>query len=277
MAATHWPLETLWQAVEPGLPGFTVEVVPEIDSTNAELMRRAHAGRLDPVLLVAEHQSAGRGRLGRQWLDRPAADGQPGSLMFSLGLTLSPRDWSGLSLAVGLSLADSLHPDIAIKWPNDLWWRDRKLAGILVETLNWGGQAKRPEDSSAAQPSRYVVVGVGMNIDCPPTDGLATQPVGLTALIDGITAPQALTRVAAPLVVALHQFEQRSFVPLRDAFNARDALRQVAVTLSDGTQGVAQGVDASGALLVQSTQGLQRVTSAEVSVRPLAPPSPHLL
>jgi len=74
------------------LPGFAVEVLAQIDSTNSELMRRARAGRLEPVLLVAEQQTAGRGRLGRQWFSEQA-------LTFSIGMPLSPQDWSGLSLA----------------------------------------------------------------------------------------------------------------------------------------------------------------------------------
>ncbi|MGZ7242464.1 biotin--[acetyl-CoA-carboxylase] ligase, partial [Streptococcus pyogenes] len=77
---------------------------PEVDSTNSELMRRARAGHVDPVLLVAEQQSAGRGRMGRSWASR-AGD----SLTFSLGLPLQPADWSGLSLAVGVAVAESLH------------------------------------------------------------------------------------------------------------------------------------------------------------------------
>ncbi len=265
MTATRWPCEAVWQAIEPGLPGFTVEVLPSIDSTNAELMRRARSGRLDPVLLVAEHQSAGRGRLGRPWVDRPGAAGQPGSLMFSLGLTLSPQDWSGLSLAIGLSLADSLHPDIVLKWPNDLYWHDRKLAGVLVETLNWG--------SDGASSARYAVIGVGLNIDCPPATGLATTPVGLTELQPDATAAQSLARLAAPLVQALRHFEQRGFAPLCQAFNARDALAQVAVSLSDGTHGVALGVDDSGALRVHTDAGPRRVTSSEISIRPMAAPA----
>jgi len=259
MTATRWPCESVWQAIEPSLPGFTVEVVAEIDSTNAELMRRARGGCTDPILLIAEHQSAGRGRLGRQWLDGRDAAGRPGSLMFSLGLTLCPKDWSGLSLAVGLSLADSLHPDITLKWPNDLYWRDRKLAGILIETVNWGGDA--------AQSGRFAVLGVGLNITCPAPAGLATPPAGLSELLSGVDAAQALARCAAPLVHALQQFEQNGFAPLRGAFNARDALTKVAVNLSDGTHGVALGVDGTGALRVQTEQGLQRVTSAQVSVR----------
>ena len=77
--------EAIWQAVVPTLPGFTVEVVPQIDSTNTELMRRARSAPLEPVLLVAEQQTAGRGRLGRGWHSQA---GQ--SLTFSLGLMLAP-------------------------------------------------------------------------------------------------------------------------------------------------------------------------------------------
>lgn len=269
MTATRWPCDAIRQEITPDLPGIEIEVVAEIDSTNAELMRRARAGRLDPMLLIAEHQLAGRGRMGRQWTDHPDAAGRPGCLMFSLGVMLSPQDWSGLSLAVGLSLAESLHPEIALKWPNDLWWHDRKLAGVLVETVSWGGDASRH--------SRYTVIGAGINIATPESDGLATAPAGLCELAKGVHAAQALQRVAAPLVRALRQFEQHGFAPLRAAFNARDALTEVAVTLSDGQHGTAHGVDASGALLVQTAHGMQRVTSAEVSVRPLASPGADLV
>jgi BirA family biotin operon repressor/biotin-[acetyl-CoA-carboxylase] ligase len=155
-------------------------------------------------------------------------------------------------------VAQSLHPDIRLKWPNDLWWHDRKLAGILIETANWG------EDSA----SRYVVMGIGLNIRTPAAEGLSTAPVGLAELLPGVDAAQALARMAAPLVLAVQAFEARGFAPFQAKFNAIDALAQLPVTLSDGMQGVAQGVDASGALLVATPQGVQRVTSAEVSVRP---------
>ena len=82
----RWPAEAIWQAVEPQLPGFTIEIVPSIDSTNTELMRRAREGRQEPILLVAEQQTAGRGRLGRPWRSEVGD-----SLMFSLGLPLAPR------------------------------------------------------------------------------------------------------------------------------------------------------------------------------------------
>ena len=254
----RWPAEAIWQAVAPVLPGFTVEVLPEVDSTNSELMRRARAGRLEPVLLVAEQQTAGRGRMGRQWHSGAAPRGSaPKALTFSLGLNLAPADWSGLSLAVGLSVAQSLHPDIRLKWPNDLWWHDRKLAGILIETVNWG----------EASASRYVVIGVGINLQTPDAAGLSTAPVGLHELLPEVDAAQALLRMAAPLVQSVQHFEAHGFAPFQKAFNTRDALAQLPVMLSDGLQGVAQGVDATGALRVASAQALQRITSSEVSLR----------
>ncbi len=249
----HWPAEAIWEAVVTDLPGFSVEVLTQIDSSNSELMRRARAGQHDPVLLVAEQQSAGRGRMGRQWF---SGEGGISSLSFSLGLPLKPQDWSGLSLAVGLSIARSLHPDLRLKWPNDLWWRGRKLAGILIETASLGD-------------SRYLVVGVGINIAQPQATGLATPPAWLQEVLPGIDAAQALQRVAAPLVQAIQTFEQKGFQPFQAAFNECDALSATAVTLSDGTTGIAQGVDGNGSLRVQTAQGLKLISSSEVSVRAL--------
>ncbi|WP_021026749.1 hypothetical protein, partial [Comamonas sp. B-9] len=103
----RWPAEAIWEAVEPQLPGFTIEVLPSIDSTNTELMRRARAGRQEPILLVAEQQTAGRGRMGKPWRSEVGD-----SLLMSLGLPLAPADWSGLSLAVGVSVAQSLQPQL---------------------------------------------------------------------------------------------------------------------------------------------------------------------
>lgn len=250
----QWPSESIWQAIEPALPGFSVEVLPEIDSTNSELMRRARKGQLEPVLLVAEQQSAGRGRMGRQWHTETPQQ----ALTFSLGLMLAPQDWSGLSLAAGLSLARSLHPDIRLKWPNDLWWQGRKLAGILIETATAGPIAH----------SRYVVVGIGINLQTPMLSGLSICPTSLCELLGTTDPGRILQRVLQPLVQTLRQFEQHGFAPFQHDFNQLDALNQTAVTLSDGTQGVAQGVNQQGALQVMTVAGLQLVSSAEVSVRP---------
>ncbi len=247
----RWPAEAIWEAVAPSLPGFTVEVLPEVDSTNTELMRRARAGRLEPVLLVAEAQTAGRGRLGRAW-----HSGAPGDVLtFSLGLPLRLADWSGLSLAVGVGVAQGLHPDLQLKWPNDVWWQDRKLAGILIETAQVGSE-------------RYAVVGVGINVAPRDAAGLSTPPACLRELLPGMDAPQTLLQVAVSLVQAVQRLEAQGWPPFLPAWAARDALAGRVVMLSDGTSGQARGVDQHGALLVHTAQGLKKISSAEVSVRP---------
>ncbi|MEH3085081.1 MAG: biotin--[acetyl-CoA-carboxylase] ligase [Xylophilus ampelinus] len=267
-APLRWPAEAIWEAVEPLLPGFSVEVLPAIDSTNSELMRRARASRCDPVLLVAERQHAGRGRQGRVWQSEAAGAAPPApvgaSLTFSLGLPLAPADWSGLSLAVGAAVAGALHPEIGIKWPNDLWWRDRKLVGILVETAGMAA----PEAGPGAG-SRYVVVGVGINVAPRTVDGMDAPPASLQDMLPGIDAPAALLRVARPLAEAVRAFEAGGFSTFAAAFAARDALRGRPVALSDGTRGLALGVADDGALLLRGEGGAQQaVSSGEVSVRP---------
>ena len=274
----RWPAEALWEAVVPTLPGFTVEVLPEIDSTNSELMRRfkgrpGQPPQPEPTLLVAEQQSAGRGRLGRSWQSR-----RGDSLMFSLSLPLQPADWSGLSLAVGISVAESLEPPaagqarlagpprIGLKWPNDLWLStpqgERKLAGILVETALGDGV-------------RQVVIGVGINIrpvSLPPADpalAAAVAPGGLQELDPGMDAAHALLRIVPALVQTVQAFEQFGFAPFQARFALRDVLCGRDVRLSDGTQGTAHGVTQSGALLVYTAGGMREVTSSEVSVRPV--------
>lgn len=244
-----WPVQAIEAAVAPWLPGITVEILPEVDSTNSELMRRARAGQTAPVLLVAECQSAGRGRQGRGW-----ASSVGDSLTFSLGLPLAPAAWSGLSLAVGVAVAEALHPRLGLKWPNDLWLDGRKMAGILVEI--------------AAGPERYAVAGVGLNIAARSAQGFSTPPAALRDLWPEADAPGALLRMAGPLVRALRDFEGRGFAPFEARYAARDLLQGRQVTLSDGTAGTARGVHPTGALLVETAQGLQTITSSEVSVRP---------
>jgi BirA family biotin operon repressor/biotin-[acetyl-CoA-carboxylase] ligase len=281
----QWPAEAIWEAVFPLLPGFTVEVLPEIDSTNTELMRRARAGQLEPILLVAERQTAGRGRLGRTWSG--AADGEIPSLTFSLGLPLAPPDWSGLSLAVGLAVVACLHPELRLKWPNDIWLQDRKLGGILIETANiaptlFASRNALPPQGAAVSLGRpggdgiaevrYVVIGVGINIDIPADTDLRTPPAALRELLPDAQAAEVLGGLVLPLVRQVQLFASEGFGPLRPAYHARDLLYGNEVVCSDGMAGTARGVDASGALLVHTAQGLKKISSAEVSVRPQASP-----
>lgn len=257
-----WPLERLGQA----LPGVRVQVQAELGSTSTELLERLRQGDTAAQLLVAERQNAGRGRQGRRWQSAPGA-----SLTFSYGTLLAPADWSGLSLAVGAMLADAIEPPSAaagprlqLKWPNDLWLADgpqgpwRKLGGILVETV-------------AAAGARACVVGVGLNVQ--PLAGdveLSSGYACVQELDPRWDAPALLEAVAAPLVAALARFEREGLAAFAGGYARRDLLRGRRV-LSSGAaavDGVAEGVDAQGRLLLRNAAGLQAVGSGEVSVRP---------
>jgi len=259
-----WPVAALQRELEPLLAGLNVEVLAEVDSTNSELMRRIRQGQHSPVLLVAERQSAGRGRQGRTWLSHTHADGQPhpqASLTFSLSLPLNRSDLSGLSLAVGLALAEALHPDIGLKWPNDLWWEGKKLGGILIEVANQG-------------PRRLGVIGVGLNLTQPSASNLRNPAAGLQQLLPGLDAATLLAGTVPSLVRALVYFEAQGFAPLQTAFCKRDTLRDKMLVCSDGRNGTGAGVDTRGALLLHTAHGLEAVLSDEVSVRPTPTTAP---
>jgi BirA family biotin operon repressor/biotin-[acetyl-CoA-carboxylase] ligase len=259
----HWDAETLWQDLEPRAPGLTVEVLAETGSTNTLLLDRGRQGHDAPCLLVAERQSAGRGRLGRAWWSQP---GQ--SLTFSLGLKLAPADWSGLSLAVGLALAEALGERIGLKWPNDLWLRgdDRKLGGILIEVAPLAEPGLRPGE-------RWVVIGAGLNVaplpDTPPdTDTFRTGHACLQEFEPALSAPQVLHRVARPLLDAVLAFESDGLSPLRTRYATRDVLAGRTV-LAGAVTGIASSLTADGSLQVRDAHGnLHAVHSGEVSVRP---------
>ena len=294
--AIHWGAEALWEQLVPLLPGLSVEVVHRATSTNTTLLERARAnpdtraegadvqvrrsvesgafGRravdLQPCLLVAEHQSAGRGRQGRPWQSLAGA-----SLTFSLGLPLAVADWSGLSLAVGVALCEAFAPvaadgpQIGLKWPNDLWLMDgplhsaasgRKLGGILIETVSAG---------AVANSGRLVIIGIGLNVLPFDAPELRTGFASLHELDAGVTAPAVLAKIALPLVQALLQFEREGFAAFAERFAAHDLLRGRAVRTNspEPTEGIAHGVSPQGALLLRSATGIVELVSGEVSVR----------
>ena len=267
-----WQAHALQAALHEHSPGLLVQVLGEDASTNSTLAARLReAGPGAPAcLLVAEHQTAGRGRMGRSWYAR-----RGDSLTFSLGLALAPAHWSGLSLAVGVALAEALDPAgaIGLKWPNDLWLRDgpgqpgRKLGGILIETL------------AAAGGLRHCIIGVGLNVralagaghEGPDGPAFSAGLASLQELDPGATAPAALHRVGGPLLHAVLRFEREGFAPFAEGFARRDLLRgqEVTTTQPGLAAGRAAGVDADGALLLRDEAGrLHRLAAGEVSVRP---------
>ncbi len=253
--------------------GLAIERVAETGSTNSDLLERiralaaAGADRLVPLVLVADRQSAGRGRHGRTWHATPGA-----SLTFSLAWPFARRDLSGLSLAVGTVLADSLDAAagparLGLKWPNDLWLLDdaagsesmpgRKLAGVLIETAPLGA-------------TRVAVIGVGVNV---LPQAVADTPSGSAcwAEIEPAATPDAaLGRIVAPLAAALERFEADGLAAFAAAFARRDLLRGRCVVARGPrgpVEGIAAGVSDRGELLLEGRRGLVLVGSGEVRVR----------
>ncbi|KQS73434.1 biotin--[acetyl-CoA-carboxylase] ligase [Modestobacter sp. Leaf380] len=240
----------------------TVEVLPAVGSTNAELVARAAADEPEGLVLVAEDQQAGRGRLDRVWTSPPRA-GIPVSVLLRPDVPAARRGW--LSLLAGVALAESLSDVVptSLKWPNDLLAADgRKLAGILSE---------------ASGPA--VVVGVGVNVSTR-ADELPDTGTSL-ALATG----RAVDR--GPVLLAyLRAFEARYRTWVEHAGDpvssglARDYLAwcstvglEVTVTMPDGQllQGVAEAVDWDGRLVVATPEGRVDLAAGDVRhVRPRA-------
>jgi len=278
-----WGTQALWEQLSPLLAGLSIEVVDRLPSTNVALVDRLRdasrgardshgrglrADDLRPTLLVAIDQTQGRGRLGRNWQSSAGA-----SLTFSLSMPLERADWSGLSLAVGVAIADAFDPQgaaIGLKWPNDLWLLPRgegegpgrKLGGILIEAMGIGDH-------------RMAVIGVGLNVQ--PVH-LAEMAASLSEIEADLTPQVALGRLMPPLARALLSFEREGFAAFEAAYAQRDLLRGGPVVTTDAAcpRGEAVGVDADGALQVRDEAGtVHRIVSGEVSVRPAPAAEPR--
>jgi len=264
-----WPLQMLDEgAIRSQLPATVtqrlgaLEVHWELDSTSTELQRRL-ADAADMSFVLAETQSAGRGRRGRSWLSPPGLNLYLSCLKrFDAGFAAL----SGLSLALGvvvLRALDSLGvAGAGLKWPNDLLSEQGKLGGILVEL------------SGEYQGPCAAVIGIGLNLRL--TEALraqAGQPSDDLAGLNGGTPPDR-NRVAAALIHALvdglAEFEHDGFAGFAQAYRPYDLLLGKSLHLTGALgelDGIGAGVDARGALLLETSEGLRRVDSADVSVR----------
>ncbi|KAI3594431.1 Biotin--protein ligase [Cupriavidus sp. U2] len=261
--------DTLRQALAGGpARSWQVEVVAETGSTNADLTQASRSAPWadDAHVRVAYRQTAGRGRQGRPW--------QGAGLMFSVAmpLALAPARLSGLSLAVGLAVAQALEDcdaacgaRVGLKWPNDLQIDGRKLAGILIESVPAGPQRL------------WAVIGIGLNLirDAGMEAALGRELAGVSEAMASFDPQRDPTRILAAVLNRLAAmratFLAQGFAPLAPAWSARDAFRNEPVRLlHDGqvlTEGLARGVDSDGHLLLETADGLQRIASGEVSLR----------
>lgn len=244
-------------------PWRAVEVVEETGSTNADLLARARAGEnIDGVVLIAEHQTAGRGRLGRQWVGTPRAQ-----LTLSVGVDAAtvPTDrWGWLPLATGIAVVDAVDAQTGVhaqvKWPNDVLVDGAKLAGILAEV---------------ASPKAVIVVGIGLNVTW---DRKAADQPHATSLRDlGVASPDrdALARrLLVELGARIAQWRAGADALASDYREHSATLgSQVKVVLPGGDDmlGTAVEVDEQGRLLVDTNGGREAVSAGDiVHLRPVA-------
>ena len=245
---------------------YAFELLAEVDSTNTRLLGAATPAPHAASVCIAESQTAGRGRLGRSWL---APAGRAVTLSVGWLFRERVRELPAVSLAAGVAVARALARcgahGIQLKWPNDIWFDDRKLGGILPEM--------RTEATGAA----WVVIGVGINISLDADAGatLAARGVRAAGLVEAC-APVLPSRnhvagaILDELLGMLLTYEQAGFAAFRTAWTGLDALRgrRSRVILGDSSiAGLACGVDETGALLVDTGGQIRKFNSGEVSLR----------
>ena len=240
---------------------MTIDALPTCESTSTVLLQRARQGASTPSLLVADQQTAGRGRRGRSWLSS-AADSLTFSLLWHFERSLA--DMTGLSLAVGVAVARALEAcgasPIGLKWPNDVLLDGGKVAGILI-------------DLETATPGVLAVIGIGLNLQLPRSDDdMLYPPAALAQSLASLPERhQLLACLLRELIVVLDGFAQHGFTALRDDWQARHAWQNRRVGLFEAglpeREGICLGADADGALLLQTASGKQRFFSGDVSLR----------
>lgn len=238
-----------------------VEVVGSCPSTNAELVRRARAGAPAGCVLVADHQTAGRGRLDRVWATPPGS-----ALTFSALLApdrVAVAHWPWLPLLVGIAVAEAVRRvaevGCTLKWPNDVLVGERKLAGILVERVERGTDA-------------VAVVGVGLNVSLReeelPVPTATSLAVEAAATTDRTVILREVLRSLEALFVQWQADGGDASRGLVDSYVRRCSTlgRQVRVDLPAGGQlhGTATGIDTDGRLEVHTPEGRRLLGAGDV-------------
>ena len=232
----------------------------EIDSTNEEARRRAIAGDMGPAWLVARCQSAGRGRLGRQW-DSPEGN------LFATGLLSYPGSAAQAALAsfaAGLAVIDAAKmagaetAALRLKWPNDVLADGAKMAGILIETGSAGGML-------------WMAAGFGVNVKtAPAVSGRATACLTDLPGAGGVTAERLLGALDIAFRARLSRLAAEGFQPVRADWLAKAAYLGERVSVPQGAdrvEGVMKDLDEDGALVVELADGsLTHVRAGEISI-----------
>ncbi|MGQ9660588.1 MAG: bifunctional biotin--[acetyl-CoA-carboxylase] ligase/biotin operon repressor BirA [Thermochromatium sp.] len=240
---------------------------PVIDSTNSELLRLAAEGAPSGSVCLAERQTAGRGRRGREWVS-PFGVNVYLSLLWRY--PCAPSELGGVSLAIGAALAEILSQigvqGLSLKWPNDLLWQRRKLAGLLLEVV---GESQGP---------CHLVVGLGLNLGMTATQGAAIdQPwVSLSEVSGAVRLGRndLVARLLDRLLETLDRYGREGLAPFLPLWRSYDAYLGEPVCLLMGErviEGIYLGVAEDGSLLLESANGCRAFQAGEVSLRSRGP------
>ena len=239
-----------------------VETFFSIASTNQYLLDELATGETKTTIVLAEHQSAGRGRRGRNWVSPFGAN-----LYLSLLYRFKQpaQGLMGLSLAIAVAISRAIHEtvavDVQLKWPNDILYQGKKLCGILIELQTEGfGPAA-------------AVIGIGLNMRLSEQDKQKiTQPS--IALDEVVATPVSRNQLAIAVIKhvlqVLHEFETSGLHSILTHWQQLDANLDRPVCVLLGNQqirGISRGVDENGALLVESKGKIQRYYSGEISLQ----------
>lgn len=236
-------------------------IIPVIDSTNQYLLERMNELQSGDAC-IAEYQQAGRGRRGRQWFSPFGAN-----LYMSMywRLEQGPAAAMGLSLVIGIVIAEALQQlgaqDVRVKWPNDLYLQDRKLAGILVELTGKTGDAAQ------------IVMGAGINLAMRGAEAAQINQGWINLQEAGITIDR--NDLAAKLINSLREalplFERDGLAPFTERWKTLDNFINRPVKLLIGEreiQGIARGIDKQGGLLLEQDGEIKSWVGGEISLRP---------
>lgn len=252
------------QAIYERLEDSTYEVFDHIDLhlTTPSTNRLALDARIAPYVCLAEMQTAGRGRRGREWVS-PFAKNIYLSVAWNFSDSSATLD--SLSLCIAVAIAQALQQlgceSVGLKWPNDLLYENRKLAGILLEASGELGGAIR------------VVIGIGLNVAMTKEQGesIDQQWICLSELLPAeVSRSEVAAALLNSLAAALPAFERQGFSGFEQDWRSFDCLVNKPVELHIGSQkiaGVSRGVDATGALLIEQDGDIKTFRGGEVSVR----------
>jgi BirA family biotin operon repressor/biotin-[acetyl-CoA-carboxylase] ligase len=239
-----------------------LETFQQVDSTNEIAMHLARESNGSGCLVLAEMQTAGKGRRGRTWVSPYGRN-----IYFSLVRRFSggAAVVQGLSLAVGVVIVQALKDfgvsDLRLKWPNDILWRGKKLGGILLEI---NGDPAGSFD---------VIVGLGINVNMATREGEQIDQEWVTlAAITGATVDRSRlsAHLANSLLPMLATYEVKGFASYRNSWQELDSCYGQTVVLNVGDKditGIAKGVTGAGALRIETAEGLLEFSGGEISLR----------